>query len=70
MAKLKETQTNIERLNQLKYVDLVNVYIRERYSLNDELAILRQRDTKPNEFNDYNTYVEECKARARTEVEE
>ena len=35
--------------------------IRTKYSLNDELAILRQRDTKIEDFNAYNSFVEECK---------
>lgn len=44
--------------------------IRERYSLNQELAILRQRDTKPDEFAAYNAYVEECKAAVKAEMED
>lgn len=48
-----------------EYEDEVNKLIREKYSLNDELAILRQRDTKPDEFKAYNDYVEECKAKAK-----
>ena len=39
--------------------------IRERYSVDDELAILRQRDTKPDEFAEYNAYVEKVKAEER-----
>ena len=39
--------------------------IRERYSVDDELAILRQRDTKPEEFATYNEYVEQIKAEER-----
>lgn len=35
--------------------------IRERYSIDDELAILRQRDSKPEEFAEYNAYVEQIK---------
>lgn len=42
--------------------------IRERYTANQELAILRQRDTKPEEFAAYNTYVESCKAAAKAEL--
>lgn len=48
-----------------EYEDEVNRLIRLKYSLNDELAILRQRDTKPDEFKAYNDYVEECKAKAK-----
>lgn len=39
--------------------------IRTRYSVSAELAILRQRDTKPDEFAAYNTFAETCKAEAR-----
>ena len=43
--------------------------IRARYSVNEELAILRQRDTKPDEFAEYNAYVEACKAEVKAELE-
>lgn len=36
--------------------------IRAVYSIDDELAILRQRDTKPEEFAVYNAFVEKVKA--------
>ena len=39
--------------------------IRERYSVDDELAILRQKDTKPEEFAEYNAFVENIKAEER-----
>lgn len=39
--------------------------IREKYSIDDELAILRQRDTKPEEFAEYNAFVEKVKAEER-----
>ena len=42
--------------------------IRKRYSLNQELAILRQRDTKPEEFAEYNAYVEKCKAEVKKDL--
>ena len=42
--------------------------IRERYSVDDEIAILRQRDSKPEEFNTYNIFVEDCKTQAREEL--
>ena len=43
--------------------------IRERYSVSDELAILRQRDSKPEEFAEYNTYAEACKEQVKAEIE-
>ena len=39
--------------------------IRKRYTVNQELAILRQRDTKPEEFAEYNEYVELCKSEVK-----
>jgi hypothetical protein len=50
------------------YEQLVEKYIRERYSVSQELAILRQRLEKPEEFNDYYSYAEGCKARAKVEL--
>lgn len=42
--------------------------IRQRYDLDAELAILRQRDTKPEEFAQYSAYAEDCKAAAKSEI--
>ena len=50
------------------YEDLVIDKIRKRYSLDQEFAILRQRDTKVEEFNEYFNYCEQCKAQAKEEV--
>lgn len=51
-----------------RYKDRVIELVREEYSVDDELAILRQRDTKIEEFNTYNAFVEECKVTARREI--
>ena len=40
---------------------IVNAIVRERYTVADELAILRQRDSKPAEFEAYNDFVEAAK---------
>lgn len=48
------------------YEETVVQLIREKYSMDDELAILRQRDSKPEEFEEYNAYCEECKKRAKS----
>lgn len=47
------------------YPQLVQELINKKYSIYDELAIQRQRDTKQDEFNEYNTYCEECKVEAK-----
>lgn len=47
------------------YPQLVQKLINEKYSIYDELAIQRQRNTKRAEFNEYNAFCEECKAKAK-----
>ena len=49
----------------LNYEDIVVELIRQKYTINDELAILRQKDTKASEFLFYNSFCEECKLRAK-----
>lgn len=51
------------------YEQRVQQGIRERYSVDDELAILRQRDTKPDEFAAYYEYAEQCKAQAKKQMQ-
>jgi hypothetical protein len=47
------------------YEEKVEQLIREKYTVSDELAIQRQRDTKPSEFSEYFAYCEECKLKAK-----
>ena len=54
-----------EEETQTAYEAYVNTLIREKYTLSQELAILRQRDTKPEEYNAYNAYCEMCKIEAK-----
>ena len=54
-----------EEETQAAYENAVNALIREKYTLSQELAILRQRDTKPEEYAAYNEYCEDCKAKAK-----
>lgn len=50
---------------KIKYPQLVENKIRTRYSVSAELAILRQREVKPEEFAEYNAFCELCKAEAK-----
>ena len=56
-----------ELLN-IPYEQRVVDRIRLKYSVDDELAILRQRDTKPDEFIAYNDFVERIKAEEKEAV--
>lgn len=53
----------------MDYGEMVNGLIRRKYTLSEELAILRQRDTKAEEFEAYNAYAESCKEEARLLIE-
>lgn len=59
------TQEEIEALKKegapIPYKERVIGRIRAVYSLDDEIAIIRQRDTKPLEFQAYNDFVEKIK---------
>lgn len=57
-----------EQAKVQQYEDLIVSKIRQKYSVNQELAILRQRDSKPLEFLEYNEYVEQCKAEVKSEM--
>ena len=46
----------------IDYSEAVDNAIRERYSVSQEFAILRQKDEKPEEYAEYYAYCEECKA--------
>ena len=61
----KSQEEQKKHMQSFNYGELVDRYIREKYSLSAELSILRQRDTKPEEFAEYNAYAEQCKAKAK-----
>lgn len=55
----------------ISYEVLVNQLVRERYSESDEFAILRKAiNGITDEYTTYNTYVEECKVRAKEFITE
>lgn len=62
---IKEIEVPEPTPNVPTYEQKVVQLIREKYSMDDEFAILRQRDSKPEEFAEYNAYCEECKAKAK-----
>lgn len=48
------------------YDALVSAVIRVKYTLDAELAILRQRDSKPEEFSEYERFAEAAKVAAKS----
>lgn len=53
---------------QAQYESLVDQYIRQKYTLSQELAIIRQQAAKQAEYDEYFEFCEECKAKAKAEV--
>lgn len=64
---LKNKEVDAKSFDEL-YENLIIRKIRAKYTVSQELAILRQRDTKPVEFAEYNTFVELCKTEAKKEL--
>lgn len=51
-----------------RYRDRVVELIRTKYSVDDELARLRQKETKSKEYDSYFDYCEACKKQAYEEI--
>lgn len=64
---LKKNKSAEPKAFETIYSKEIDARIRRRYSLSAELAILRQRDTKAEEFKAYNEYAEKCKAEVKAE---
>lgn len=67
-ADMFEEADEIPEIPEINYNDEVNNMIRQRYSLSEELSVLRQRDSKPDEFQAYNEYAEYCKTEVKNKM--
>jgi hypothetical protein len=67
---LKKNREREPATYEAVYGSLIEKKIRKRYSLSAELARLRQRDSKPEEFAAYNEYVEACKTEIKQMLKE
>lgn len=68
----KGTDGSVEPYEKPKFIasydELVDSKIRQKYTLSQELAILRQKETKTEEYQEYFNYCEACKVEAKNEV--
>jgi hypothetical protein len=62
---MPKTKAIIEKAKEPTYKDKIVSAIRTKYSVDDELAILRQKDSKPEEFQEYFDFVERIKQRLK-----
>ena len=60
--KAEQEQAEKEYWESISYDEAVNTEIRKKYTESQEFAILRQKDEKPEEYQAYYLYCEECKA--------
>ena len=60
----------LTRYSDKTYEEIVEDMVKTKYSLAQEVAILRQKDTKPTEYQEYYKFVEECKTEAKLFVAE
>ncbi len=68
---MKNLKIELAKLNgrtDRLYSRIVAEKIWAKYPIDAELAILRQRDEKPEEFAEYNAFAEQCKAEAKSEL--
>ena len=64
---LEEYEEKFGKLVEPTYKEKIINAIRQKYSVDDELAILRQRDSKPEEFTEYFEFVENIKKELKEE---
>ena len=53
--------------NPVNYGKIVAALVKEKYSYNDEISIIRQKDNKPAEYQEYFDFAESCKILAKDE---
>lgn len=63
-----EEVDEVPKYTDAEYSERVNALIRERYTESAELSILRQRDAKQAQYEEYYAFCEECKKRAKAEL--
>jgi hypothetical protein len=63
----KNREVNPESWDKLYESEIIR-RIRKRYTIDQELSIHRQMYKKPEEFAEYDAYVEKCKADVKEEL--
>lgn len=69
---MKSYQIELAKLNGTldeHYSCLVDEKIARKYSVSQQISILRQRDEKPEEFAAFYEYAEQCKEEARAYID-
>lgn len=64
--KISELLKMRNRITARTEAQKISALIREKYSQDAEFAILRQKDSKAEEYAEYNAYCEDCKAKVKS----
>ncbi|MBE6091686.1 MAG: hypothetical protein E7201_00685 [Selenomonas ruminantium] len=56
---------NEEKKQGLTIAEEIAAVIDAKYSIDDQIALLRQKDTKPDEWAEFNAFAEEVKAKVK-----
>ena len=67
MTELEIKLAKLNGIEQFVMATEIDKRIRAKYTISNELAILRQRDDKPEEFAEYYAFAEQCKADVKAE---
>lgn len=67
--KFEEVDSIPEPKETINYNEEVNNLIRTKYSLSEELAILRQKEEKPDEYREYFDFCEKCKTDVKAKLQ-
>ncbi len=68
MTKIQRILSRLNGTREKEYGALVNRKIRARYSLSEELSILRKKEDDPDAFAAYHSFAEACKKEAKAEI--
>ena len=58
------------RITKAEYPSYVAMKIHEKYSMDDEIAIIRQKEEKPEEYEKYYEFCEKVKAEVKALIKE
>lgn len=70
VIEIPDTEPTEISITKEQYPSYVAEKIHEKYSVDDEIAIIRQKDEKPEEYAEYYAYCESVKAEARKLIKE
>lgn len=56
--------------NRISREEMIALVINTRYSIDEQIALLRQKDTKPEEYAEFYAFAEEVKAKVTEEYED